>query len=156
MPFLNQFNQFSPGPQKVVEVWSRLLRPDRNLSIPIKQSHLPKSLIMSTIYMLHVETTIRKYEVPHKEDGSEGIDDKRREALKRFAKWVQCQCKYECGNEWNFVNEVGLRRPKDNGRKCGVGRILDRGVGKGMVWNLFEGKNLDAVEKSRKIWNMAS
>jgi calcium-independent phospholipase A2-gamma len=153
MPFLNQFNQFDPSPSTVQSIWSRLLRPDN----PVRQnqSSLPQGLVMSVIYMLHLETRLPKYKhnPPKRADGSEGIDEKRREALKRFAKWVPCLCRYECGNEWNFVNEVGLRRPRENEKKCGVQKVLGRGTR--IYLNLLEGKNLEAVERTRAIWDRA-
>ncbi|KAM3069549.1 hypothetical protein ACMFMF_008766 [Clarireedia jacksonii] len=153
IPFLNQFNQFEPSQKTVTSIWERLLRPDNPL--PLEQTSLPKDLVMSAIYMLHMETALSKYKYnpPTRADGSEGIDKDRREALKRFAKWVPCQCRYECGNEWNFVNEVGLRRPKDNEKKCGLQRVLGRGTR--TYWNILEGKNLDAVERTREIWKSA-
>jgi calcium-independent phospholipase A2-gamma len=108
---------------------------------------------MATIYMLHIETSIHsKHERPIMDNGQEGVDMRRREALKRFAKWVPCRCSSDCGKEWNFVNEIGLSRPEGDDDKCGIAKLL----GRGSIRNLVASKNLKALEDTRKFWYMAT
>jgi len=107
---------------------------------------------MAAVYMLHVETTIGKEDRPKMSNGSEGVDMVRREVLKRFTKWVQCQCKHECGKEWNFVNEVGLCRPETSDNICGLVKFLKRGS----FMNALRPKELKAFEATKKAWEAAT
>ncbi|KAF2850938.1 hypothetical protein T440DRAFT_395935, partial [Plenodomus tracheiphilus IPT5] len=134
--FFLQFGaQNRPAPREVAEVWSRLLR-DRS---DIRNSSHRKPFVMATLYMLHIETNL---EVSKMVD----IDPDRRETLKRFAKWVPCQCK--CGRQWNFVNETGLSRSGDKRRDCELSKLFDCSS-----WMLvFRGDQVRKLEATRQLW----
>lgn len=107
-----------------ISVWARLLRPEQK-GILILNSQHPKAFVMATLYMLHVELSFRSLR-PKMENGEEGIDNHRRDALKRFAKWVPCNCQPSCSNEWNFANDIGLAR--GGASKCKIDRYLRQGA----------------------------
>ena len=82
----------------LVLIWYRLA--------PNIKDTLPKNLTLAFLYMLHVE----KYtnEKPKDEHGKIGIQKKRWRSLKRFGEWVSCACDSNCGQNWNFANDLGL------------------------------------------------
>src|SRR5438034_386824 len=104
--FFQQFNPSSSPSRKVIkETWTRLLRDKSN----VRDSVHSKSFVMAVLYMLHIESCFENVK-PRLTDGTIGVDPDRREALKRFAKWVPCQCDEGCRKEWNFANDIGLYR----------------------------------------------
>ncbi|KAI8934854.1 hypothetical protein NX059_008532 [Plenodomus lindquistii] len=124
-----------PTPREVAEVWSRLLR-DRS---DIRNSSHRKPFVMATLYMLHIETNLQ---IPKMVD----VDPDRRETLKRFSKWVPCQC--NCGRQWNFVNETGLSRSGDERRECELIKLFDCSS-----WMLvLKGEQVRKLEATRQLW----
>ena len=105
----------------------------------------PKAFVMAVLYMLHVEHSFSSMK-PKLPDGEIGVDKDRREALKRFAKWVPCKCQELCGNEWNFANDVGL--PRGNDEKCKIVTFLAQGV----LQNLFKSKELAWLNAMHESW----
>ena len=101
---------------------------------------------MAVLYMLHIETFLPN-ERPQDLDGP---SEDRREALKRFDRWVQCKCKKRCGREWNFANDVGLARG-GNGQ-CDVLKYLGRG---NSMLNLFAQNVEQVLESMRTEWKAA-
>jgi len=104
---------------------------------------------MAVLYMLHVES---RPEAPKPQLANKvvGIDPLRREALKRFAKWVPCQCDRACGREWNFANEIGLQRG-GNGSKCSVARLFERSEWR----NWYVSKEMNWLQEMRRKWEDA-
>lgn len=99
--------------------------------------------------MLHIETSAHtRHERPVLENGQMGVDLKRREILKRFAKWVPCQCSGNCGKEWNFVNDVGLSRG-GNDEKCRVHKLLQGHMAKVVMASK---SRLKELEDTKRIW----
>ncbi|KAH9875045.1 hypothetical protein J1614_004533 [Plenodomus biglobosus] len=124
-----------PTPREVAEVWTRLLRDKSD----IRNSLHRKPFVMAVLYMLHIE---KHLEISKMVD----VDPDRRETLKRFAKWVPCQCK--CGRQWNFVNEVGLSRSGDSRRECELSKLFDCSS-----WMLvFRGDQVRKLEATRQLW----
>lgn len=77
------------------------------------------------------------------------VDPDRREMLKRFAKWVPCQC--DCGRDWNFVNEVGLSRGGDNRRDCDMIKLFETGS-----WMMvFKTSKVRKLQAMRDLWDDA-
>lgn len=102
---------------------------------------------MAVFYMLHIESCLDVAK-PQLANGRVGVDGDRREALKRFAKWVPCQCHQPCGREWNFVNDIGLSRGGGIGRKCAVARLFER-----PSWqNFLAAKEMGWLEETRGLW----
>lgn len=99
--------------------------------------------------MLHLESCLGVSK-PLLDDKTVGVDDNRREALKRFSKWVPCQCRRPCRREWNFVNDIGLCRGGEEG-KCAVANLFER-----TQWGLvFAGNEIDALQKTWRLWSAA-
>ena len=147
--FLQQFNpSSSPSPTAIVETWRRLLGDQQNTHI--QTSIHPKPLVMAVLYMLHLESSLDVAK-PRREDNSVGVDRNRREALKRFAKWVPCQCERSCGREWNFVNEIGMCRGGKEGRECGVLKLFERASWR----NLLANKEMAWLMETRERWEAA-
>ncbi|KAE9378672.1 FabD/lysophospholipase-like protein [Stipitochalara longipes BDJ] len=112
--FLQQMERSSSITRiEAIEVWSRLLRLEQRGNLILNSQH-PKAFVMAVLYMLHVEMCFKSVK-PRLEDGEIGIDMSRREALKRFTKWVRCSCQASCKNEWNFANDTGISRGGDVG-----------------------------------------
>ncbi|RDA93495.1 hypothetical protein CP533_4011 [Ophiocordyceps camponoti-saundersi (nom. inval.)] len=120
--FVAQFIAWqSPSHETIAKTWSRLL----DEGADIADSRQPKSLVMATLYMLHVERfhpTAR----PDADDPEGGVPRMRRVRLKAFGYWVTCCCKADCNVQWNFANDTGLCR---NGqpRNCALARFMERG-----------------------------
>ncbi|KAI7379056.1 hypothetical protein KC336_g19250, partial [Hortaea werneckii] len=110
--FLQMFNKSTPPKSKIIEIWARLLRD--HLKADVAASKHPVSFVMAVLYMLHAEC-ICHLRPPEDLDGA---TENWREALKRFDHWVSCQCKRNCGREWNFVNDLGLPRGGEPGKEC--------------------------------------
>ena len=112
------FEQFGPGPKPspnhVSETWTRLLRDKRDVQNSIHR----KPFVMAILYMIHIESSLDVAKMTT-------IDPNRREMLKRFSKWVPCQCDARCGRDWNFVNEVGLSRGGNGGEDCDLLKLFD-------------------------------
>lgn len=122
-----------------METWAQTLRRKDNP----RHSANSKPLTMAVLYMLHVGIAI--------EGVSISVDDNRREILKRFTKWVPCQCKDGCNRQWNFVNEVGLCKNEDKEVCKMVG--LSQGTG----WYGFgRGKLLRKWQAMQDQWYSAS
>lgn len=141
MAFLQSFNATRPTPRKVAEVWARLLRDKSDVA----NSRQPLSLVMATLYMLHIESFIddsRPVDLDH-------VDGPRRRSLKRFDRWIPCECKRACGKEWCFVNDVGLSRGGGVTSKCDVKRYFERSGATNALWAKNDGK---IVEKMREKW----
>lgn len=138
--FLGQFNpNKDPSSSTVAKTWSRLLRSRHD----VKNSIHRKPFVLATLYMLHIESRLS---VPDMR-----VDSERREALKRFAKWVPCQCDENCEREWNFANDLGLWRG-DRSRVCKVARLFEQNT-----WQSFLGKRyLDRLEETRRLWQASS
>ncbi|PSK43691.1 hypothetical protein B9Z65_7205 [Elsinoe australis] len=138
--FLKQFDPKStPSPIMIMKTWAQTLR---NKSNP-RHSANSKPLTMAVLYMLHVGVAV--------EGVSISVDDNRREILKRFTKWVPCQCKGGCNRQWNFVNEVGLCKNEDKEECKMVG--LSQGTG----WYGFgRGKLLRKWQAMQDQWYSAS
>lgn len=99
---------------------------------------------MAALYMLHIESSLDVAKMTT-------IDPNRREMLKRFAKWVPCQCDARCGRDWNFVNEVGLSRGGIDGEDCDLLKVF-----KCSNWKLvFRSDKVRKLEATRKIWEAA-
>jgi calcium-independent phospholipase A2-gamma len=96
--------------------------------------------------MLHVEACFKSVK-PRLDDGEIGVDVSRREALKRFTKWVPCICQVSCKNEWNFANDIGLSRGGHVG--CKIEKLL----GQGALPNLFKSKELNLLEALHRSWS---
>ena len=93
--------------------------------------------------MLHLETSLP--DTPK----MTVIEPNRREMLKRFARWVQCQCDRKCGRQWNFVNEVGLSRGQTGEDGCDIVDLY----GHSDSWKLvFKGAKVRKLEATRKLW----
>lgn len=136
--FCNQFGtEQSPTRKHVAQAWSRLLRDKRDLSRSIHR----KPFVMAVLYMLHIETRL---ELSKRE-----VDIEEREKLKRFAKWVPCQCRQHCGREWNFVNEIGLSRGGDNDVKCDFPRLMENKK----HWTVtFKTDQVKRLKATRDVW----
>lgn len=104
---------------------------------------------MAVLYMLHIESCL-DVPKPRREDKSIGVDADRREALKRFAKWVPCQCNQACGREWNFVSEIGLCRG-GNGSECRVVKLFERASWR----NFLAAKEMSWLQETRNRWEQA-
>jgi calcium-independent phospholipase A2-gamma len=78
---------------------------------------------MACLYMLYIEKFL--LEKPLNNNKRVGITTERRELLKRFGNWVQCQCDRPCGLEWNFGNDIGLHRKGDT-RECAIMKLFKR------------------------------
>jgi calcium-independent phospholipase A2-gamma len=104
---------------------------------------------MAVLYMLHLESSV-DVEKPRREDNAVGVDRNQREALKRFAKWVPCQCERACGRQWNFVNEIGMSRGGE-GRECGVLKLFERASWR----NILANKEMGWLMETRKRWEAA-
>ncbi|KAG4422097.1 hypothetical protein IFR04_004724 [Cadophora malorum] len=128
-----------------IETWRRLLGPAQRSGPDILGTAHPKAFVMAVLYMLHVEHSFSSMK-PKLPDGEIGVDKDRREALKRFAKWVPCKCQELCGNEWNFANDVGL--PRGNDEKCKIVTFLAQGV----LQNLFKSKELAWLNVMHESW----
>jgi len=137
LSFLQQFNLSRPAPRLIEKIWARTLRDQSN----IRTSSQNKHLTMATLYMLHIETAVTTFEPPK-------VDMDQRELLKRFAKWVPCRCKKNCGREWNFITGTGLSRGGSAEQKCGVIKYLQSGS----IGNLFSGKDREALLLMREDW----
>lgn len=94
---------------------------------------------MATLYMLHVESSKQNGKPP----------DLKRESLKRFDKWVPCQCTKKCGKEWNFINLNGLSRGGRRDLQCGIERFMTLNI----VLQSFNRKELEGLEKMRAEWD---
>ncbi|KAE8845923.1 hypothetical protein PTNB73_01903 [Pyrenophora teres f. teres] len=128
----------TPSPSQVTEVWMRMLRDTNN----VRRSIHRKPFIMAVLYMLHLETSlpdISKMTI---------IEPNRREMLKRFVKWVPCQCEKKCGRQWNFVNEIGLSRGQTDD-ECDLVDLYNHGDS----WKLvFKGAKVKRLEATRRLW----
>lgn len=100
---------------------------------------------MAVLYMLHIELSY-KSKKPRLENGEVGVDMIRREALKRFTKWVPCTCQLSCSNEWNFANDVGFSRGDYAG--CKIEKVLDKGT----LPNMFKSKELNLLQAMHENW----
>lgn len=123
---MTQLDLHQTPPTTILEVWSRLLR---NEPSPRSSIH-NKAFVMAVLYMLHIERILKDPETRQQGEALSS-DPKRRENLKRYNKWVQCQCRSGgggCEKKWNFVNVVGLCRPLDSGKpgseRCRVAAYL--------------------------------
>jgi calcium-independent phospholipase A2-gamma len=96
---------------------------------------------MAVLYMLHIETSL---DVSRKE-----VDTGQREKLKRFSKWVPCQCRQPCGREWNFVNEIGLSRGGDDHTKCDFPGLIKK---KGHWTVAFKTDQAKRLKTTRDMW----
>lgn len=136
--FLNQFGPNpSPSPSHITETWSRLLRDKRNM----RESTHHKPFVMAVLYMLHIETIL---ELSRKE-----VDADQREKLKRFDKWVPCQCRQLCCRQWNFVNEIGLSKGGDDGIKCDFPGLIK----KREHWTIaFKTDQTKRLKATRDMW----
>lgn len=87
----------TPTPKTIADVWTRLAELSESLG---------KSQIMAVIYMLHLENELGDQDNAKMSDGPEGLpfSDDRLMHIKRFGKWVDCEC--GCGKSWSFANEV--------------------------------------------------
>ena len=94
---------------------------------------------MAVLYMLHIESCL---DVPRMIIGPD-----RREVLKRFAKWVPCQCDGRCGREWNFVNEVGLSRGGNTHHDCALLKLFESNS-----WLVFKSDKVRKLEATRNLW----
>ncbi|PVH79912.1 FabD/lysophospholipase-like protein [Cadophora sp. DSE1049] len=128
-----------------IETWRRLLGPAQRSGPDILGTAHPKAFVMAVLYMLHVEHSFSSMK-PKLPDGEIGVDKDRREALKRFTKWVPCKCQELCGNEWNFANDVGL--PRGNDDKCKIMKFLAQGV----LQNLFKSRELAWLNAMHDSW----
>ncbi|USP81106.1 hypothetical protein yc1106_08380 [Curvularia clavata] len=136
--FCKQFGtERAPSKIHVAEAWSRLLRDKRDLNESIHR----KPFVMAVLYMLHIETKL--------ELSAKKVDNDEREKLKRFAKWVPCQCRQLCNREWNFVNEIGLSRGGDENIKCDFpGLIENRNH-----WTVaFKADQVKRLKATREKW----
>jgi hypothetical protein len=136
--FFEQFGPDSnPSSNHVFEAWTRLLRDKRD----VRNSIHRKPFVMAVLYMLHIESSLDVAKMST-------IDPNRREMLKRFSKWVPCQCDARCGREWNFVNEVGLSRGGNGGEDCDLLRLFVDSK-----WKLmFKNDKVRKLEATRNIW----
>ncbi|KAH8595438.1 hypothetical protein B0O99DRAFT_741269 [Bisporella sp. PMI_857] len=111
----------NPNQDIVLMTWKRLLRQGQQDSKLFLNTIYSKFFDMVVLYMLHIELCI-KNKMPVLKNGETGIDMDRREALKRFTKWVPCICQASSQipyrNEWNFANDTGLSK-----RKTGIARL---------------------------------
>ncbi|KAF2707708.1 phospholipase [Pleomassaria siparia CBS 279.74] len=139
--FFTFFQQFGPAPipstNTIVETWARLLRDKSN----VRNSIHPKPFVMAVIYMLHIESCLDVSRMV-------GIDPDQRETLKRFAKWVPCQCDRRCGREWNFANELGLSRSGDSSFDCGLLKLF----ASGSFMMAFKGDKVHKLQATRRPW----
>ncbi|KAK3350351.1 hypothetical protein B0T25DRAFT_570915 [Lasiosphaeria hispida] len=107
--FIAQFNvatSSKPTLETIDKTWLRLFR-DKPAATTIATSHYSKGFAMATLYMLHVE------QYPPNDGGNIDVDKvimKRREVLRAFGNWAECQCNSDCNVQWNFSNETGLHR----------------------------------------------
>ncbi|KAI0581594.1 phospholipase [Pyrenophora tritici-repentis] len=133
----------TPSPSQVFEVWMRMLRDTNN----VRRSIHRKPFIMAVLYMLHLETSLP--DVPKMTT----IEPNRREMLKRFVKWVPCQCDKKCGRQWNFVNEIGLSRGQTGEDECDLVDLYNHSDS----WKLvFKGAKVKRLEATRKLWEATS
>ncbi|PVH70050.1 FabD/lysophospholipase-like protein, partial [Cadophora sp. DSE1049] len=145
--FLDQMSRSSnPTRLEAIETWSRLLRPEQRSGNLILNSQHPKAFVMAVLYMLHIEVCFKSAK-PRLETGEIGIDMARREALKRFTKWVPCICQVSCSNEWNFANDIGFSRGGDAG--CKIERLLRQRT----LQNLFREKELGRLKVMHRNWS---
>ena len=120
--FSRQFNGSNPSPRKVEECWKRLLRDNTS----VQGSVHPKGFVMATLYMLHIER-YSPGETPKGENKTSGaVHPQRRELLKRYGNWVECQCHHRCGVEWNFANDFGLHRGQNGEQKCAMIELFQK------------------------------
>ncbi|RDA89072.1 hypothetical protein CP532_2243 [Ophiocordyceps camponoti-leonardi (nom. inval.)] len=121
--FAAQFQSWqSPTLETIAKTWSRLLEE----GTPIADSRQPKSLVMATLYMLHVER-FHPSARPDAEDHEGSVPRMRRVRLNAFGHWVRCSCKADCSIQWNFANDTGLYRCGGQARNCALVRFMDRG-----------------------------
>jgi hypothetical protein len=96
---------------------------------------------MAVLYMLNIESSLSL--------SNKSVDTNRREILKRFHKWVPCQCSRGCNRSWNFVNGVGLWRGGDEGKKCDFPGLME----KSEHWSVaFKGDQARRLEATRGMW----
>ncbi|KAK5698262.1 hypothetical protein LTR97_007223 [Elasticomyces elasticus] len=142
--FLQMFNQPKPTPQRVEAVWVRLLHDDSD-NVLNTQHSVP--FVMAVLYMLHVEQFW-----PDKNPGElDAAGSDRREALKRYNRWVPCRCKVDCGREWNFANDIGLSKGGNSKKTCDVNKYLVSAP----VLNLLAFKTRKALEDMNEEWAKA-
>ncbi|KAK5692224.1 hypothetical protein LTR17_025465 [Elasticomyces elasticus] len=116
--FLQIFTQPKPRPQRVRAVWARLLYDGED---DVSSTQHCVSFVMAVLYMLHLERFW-----PEQHPGALNLPgDDRRETLKRYNRWIPCQCKSECCKEWNFANDIGLCKGGTTAKICDVERYLD-------------------------------
>ncbi|KAH6723597.1 acyl transferase/acyl hydrolase/lysophospholipase [Leptodontidium sp. MPI-SDFR-AT-0119] len=144
--YLHQIDRSKVIPDiTAIETWRRLLGPAQRSGPDVLGTAHPKAFVMAVLYMLHVEHSFGSMK-PKLPDGEIGVEKDKREALKRFTKWVPCKCQELCRNEWNFANEVGLSRGNDE--KCRITKFLAQGV----LQNMFRSKELGWLNAMHDRW----
>ena len=107
-----------------------------------RESIHKKPFVMATLYMLHIESCL---DIPKMVT----IDQIRREILKRFSKWVPCECDRRCGRKWNFVNDIGLSRGGNGNGDCDLVKLFDTNNS----WKLmFKSDKVRKLVATRKTW----
>ncbi|KAL8705252.1 MAG: hypothetical protein Q9201_001631 [Fulgogasparrea decipioides] len=108
--FTKQFYKGWPDVRVTRRIWQRLLRPSH---VGIEQTSHRKAFVLAVLYMLHLEN-YHKSETPQGCNEQQGkVTDKRANMLTRFDLWIKCHCSTDCCKEWNFVNKLGMFRPRE-------------------------------------------
>ncbi|KAL8718245.1 MAG: hypothetical protein Q9181_008229, partial [Wetmoreana brouardii] len=135
--FAKHFYNGWPDVRVIRRIWQSLLRPPY---LDIEKTSHPKAFILAVLYMLHLEQYHRS-ERPHGYDEQQGkVTEKRANMLTRFDLWIKCRCSTKCCKEWNFVNRLGMYRPREEQTPpCKAVRALlePRGTKKGKLHNMF-------------------
>ncbi|WPH02326.1 Hypothetical protein R9X50_00518900 [Acrodontium crateriforme] len=139
LAFHETFNLINPSAKKVAEVWARLLKDKSD----VPNSRHPVSFVMAILHMLHME----RFDPDQQPTDLYNIEGDRREALKRFDRWVPCECKKKCGRQWNFANDIGFSKGGES-RKCAVENYL-RGND---FRNAFATKDRAMLEAMHEKW----
>ncbi|KAL9112428.1 MAG: hypothetical protein Q9227_003270 [Pyrenula ochraceoflavens] len=111
--------------------WSLLALPEKPLS---------KGLTLSLIFMLHLRSTINSW-------SPENVSERRRRILRRAGEWVECSC--GCARRWNFVNDLGMYRPRGETTRCKGIELREAGKLRKKFFSK-EGRKVD--EKNREAW----
>lgn len=134
--FVTQFDAHDPHSKTIAYVWKRLLSsPTKDVR---KTSH-PKPFVLAILYMLHIENFCSDRPRGDKDQLGE-VKAQRREILKRYDKWVYCNCRTDCPNEWNFADDVGMYRSRaKNGGKCKVVQVVEGHRKKSSIFSRKDG-----------------
>lgn len=104
---------------------------------------------MATLYMLHIERFLSGERPQDANKTAGAVDLQRRELLKRYGNWVQCQCNRSCGLEWNFANDVGLHRGDHGKQGCAILELF----WKTSLETLFTSREKNGfLDKTRLLW----